>query len=154
MAKRLDFVKMSQHTTPEESPGFLLWRVSIRWRRAIEEVLRPLKLTHPQFVVLACTGWLTKEGEVANQAKIARQAGLDPNTLSQVLRGLETKGLIQRAHSTNERSKCPTLTTAGTKLLTIALPLVEKADQHFFAPVDLKKTSLLAGLHTLAETAQ
>lgn len=38
---------------PATSPGFLLWHVTLRWQRAITAALRPLDLTHVQFVLLA-----------------------------------------------------------------------------------------------------
>jgi len=147
--RRVDFDKVSVHRTPEESPGYLLWRVSTRWRRSIEEVLKPLKLTHPQFVVLAVTSWLTRTGEKASQAEIARHAGLDPNTTSQVLRGLQAKGPVERPRSIDERSKYPVLTEKGSRLLEKALPAVEGADAKFFAVLDLKKTGLLSALQKL-----
>lgn len=145
--KPVDFKKISVHEGPEDSPGFLLWRVSTAWRREIEAVLKPLELTHPQFVVLASTAWLTKESGRVSQAEIGRQAGLDPNTTSQILRSLQTKGLIKRSRSADERSKHPVPTPAGARLLAKALPAVEKADAAFFAPV--KKSSLLIALHSL-----
>ena len=150
-----DFSKISSHTGPEESPGFLLWRVSTFWRRAIEDVLKPLDLTHPQFVILATTAWLTRKVEgqeqgKATQIEIAKQAGLDPNTTSQILRGLQTKGLIERKRTVDERSKYPTLTAKGEESLAKALPAVELADSKFFSQVNLKDSGLLAALQILA----
>ena len=130
----IDFTTISAYHAPEESPGFLLWRVSTLWRRAIEMVLKPLGLTHPQFVILATVGWLTKNGEKATQIAISRQAGLDPNTTSQVLRGLQAKKLIER--SEGGRDKYPVLTKSGTLSLQKALPAVERADKEFFAHID------------------
>ena len=43
---------------PEDSPGFLLWHVTLRWQRDIAAALAPLDLTHVQFVLLATTWWL------------------------------------------------------------------------------------------------
>lgn len=152
MKKRLDFAKLSSHGTPEESPGFLLWSVSIRWRRVIEKVLQPLELTHPQFVVLATTGWLTRGEDRVTQADIGRLAGLDPNTTSQVLRGLEAKGLIDRSRSSDERSKRPVLTAMGAQRLAKALPAVEQADAKFFSSLDLNKSGILAALQQLVRS--
>lgn len=149
MKPSVDFTQISVHRTPEESPGFLLWRVSTQWRRAIEDVLKPLDLTHPQFVVLATVAWLTKEGQKISQAAIGRQAGLDPNTTSQILRSLQTKKLIDRVRSSDERSKHPTLTLAGSRCLANALPAVERADAKFFAPLNLKKSGILEALQHL-----
>lgn len=117
---------------PEESPGYLLWRVSLSWRNAIEEVLKAFDLTHPQFVVLATTAWLTRNGKHTSQIDISKLAGLDPNTTSQILRGLEAKNFIVRLRSLNERNKNPNLTELGSQILHKALPAVEKADLKFF----------------------
>jgi DNA-binding MarR family transcriptional regulator len=94
MSIRPDFKKISIHSGPKQSPGFLLWHVSTSWRSSIEAVLKTFGLTHPQFVVLATTGWLTKNGDFATQVMIGKIAGLDPNTNSQVIKGLEKKEFI------------------------------------------------------------
>ena len=118
--------------TPEESPGYLLWRMSTIWRSSIEKVLKPFNLTHPQFVILATTAWLTRDNEEISQIDISNVAGLDPNTTSQILRGLETKSYIKRVRSVNERSKNPFLTDLGITIFDKALQAVENADEFFF----------------------
>lgn len=51
---------MTRFTTgPAGSPGFLLWNVSLSWHREVGSVLKPLDLTHVQFVLLASTWWLS-----------------------------------------------------------------------------------------------
>lgn len=150
MTKTINFNEISVHSSAEESPGFLLWRASTLWRRAIEDILKPLGLTHPQFVVLATTGWLTRMDKRASQAEIGRQAALDPNTTSQILRSLQAKGLIERSYITDERSKYPTLTASGAESLAKALPAVEAADAAFFSSVDLKESAILQTLQILA----
>jgi hypothetical protein len=47
---------------PEDSPGFLLWHVTLRWQREIAAALAPLGLTHVQFVLLAAAWWLNSRG--------------------------------------------------------------------------------------------
>ena len=143
---KINFKHISNYKTPDESPGYLLWRVSTVWRTAIEAALKPLNLTHPQFATLASLSWLTKNGESINQTDISKMTGLDPNTTSQILRGLEAKKFIMRAHLLNERSKSPTLTTVGSETLKLALPAVEKADAHFFAKLTNNETDIIVQL--------
>lgn len=152
MTQTVNFDEISVHPSAEESPGFLLWRVSTLWRKSIEAVLKPLGLTHPQFVILATTGWLTRTGRKASQAEIGRQAALDPNTTSQILRGLQAKGLIERSHNIDEKSKYPTLTATGVKSLAKAMPAVEGADAAFCASIHLKGSELLKALQILARS--
>ncbi len=123
----------SRFKGPDESPGFLFWQLSMKWRRQVELALAPLTLTHPQFVLLACLGWLTRENNEVSQAELARYACTDVNMTSQVLRALEQKEYIQRKRREgNERSKFPQLTVSGKKILEKAIPLVEQVDIEFF----------------------
>ena len=132
MKKNINFKEISVHDTPGRSPGFLLWHVSTAWRGSIEVMLKSMGLTHPQFVILATLGWLTRKGERVTQALIGKMAGLDPNTVSQIIRGLEQKKLIIREKSFDGRAKNPILTTKGLDLLKRALPAVETKDTAFF----------------------
>ena len=129
----VDFKQISAYAVPEESPGYLLWCVSMKWRRSIEKTLKQYGLTHPQFVVLATIAWLTSKPGPISQAKISQAAGLDPNTISQIIRTLEGKKFIKRAHKKDARSKHPLLTAVGVNVLNTTLPAVEKSDAQFFA---------------------
>lgn len=143
MSKNNIIEEITQFKTPEQSPGYLLWQVSIMWRSFIEDTLKPHGLTHPQFVVLATTAWLTKDGEIVSQSDVSYATGLDPNTTSQILRGLEQKKLIKREKSLNERSKNPFLTDAGLAILDKALPAVEQSDMQFFEVLSVKEQETL-----------
>lgn len=132
MHEKLNFKTISVHEGPKQSPGFLLWHVSTSWRSSIESVLKALGLTHPQFVVLATTGWLTRNNKLITQVAIGKMAGLDPNTISQVIKGLEQRSLIKRKQSSDGRAKNVSLTEKGAETLSQALPAVEKADAEFF----------------------
>ena len=132
MTKQVSFKHISMYQSPNNSPGYLLWRVSMQWRNTIEKLLKQYNLTHPQFVVLATIAWLTKDGKKVNQVEVGRMAGLDPNTTSQIVRGLEDKKYIKRKQTVDERSKNPIVTPLGATLLSKALPVVEKGDSYFF----------------------
>ena len=123
----------SEWGSPEESPGFLLWRVTLGWQRAMREALAPHGLTHVQFVLLASAWWLGREG-APTQMELARQAGTDPMMTSQVVRKLEDKALVTREEDPSDaRARRIVLTRQGRTLLTKALSDVERADAEFFA---------------------
>lgn len=137
--KDIVWKKISHFEGPEQSPGFLLWQVSTKWRREIEAALATLNITHPQFVLLASLGWLTCQDTEVTQVELARHCSTDVNMTSQVLRSLEQKGYIERhRRKGDERSKFPRLTENGVKLVEQAIPLVEKVDDNFFGKLDLK----------------
>ena len=146
MSEKLEFEKISVYEGPKQSPGFLLWHVSTSWRSAIESVLKTLGLTHPQFVVLATTGWLTRRGELVTQVAIGKMAGLDPNTTSQIIKGLEQRHFIKRDQSSDGRAKNVSLTANGAEILEVALPAVERADAEFFNALTKREESSLLSL--------
>jgi DNA-binding MarR family transcriptional regulator len=120
---------------PHESPGFLLWHVTLHWQRDMAAALGPLGLTHVQFVLLATTWWLNTQGQRPNQLAVARQAGTDVKMTSQVLRTLEAKGLIRRdIDATDTRARRLSVTGDAARLTARALTAVETADAAFFQP--------------------
>jgi len=125
---------------PDESPGFLLWHVTLRWQRDMAAALAPLNLTHVQFVLLASTWWLNTHGERPSQVAVAHRAGTDVKMTSQVLRTLEAKGLITReVDAADTRARRIHVTDRGAGLAVEAIAAVEAADAAFFqATPDLK----------------
>lgn len=146
MSKNVNFKEISVHDTPDQSPGFLLWTISTAWRSSLETILKPIGLTHPQFVVLATLSWLTRKGELVTQAAVGKMAGLDPNTNSQIIKGLEQKELIKREQSSDGRAKNPILTLKGSKILSLAIPAVESADAQFFSCLNKKQMEDMLGI--------
>ena len=97
-----------------DSPGFVLWKLTQRWQRAVADALEPLGVTQTQFVILACAYWLTQKTESVQQIDIAKAAGMDAQMVSDVLRRLEKSELVQRVSSpTDGRSKNVLLTDGG-----------------------------------------
>jgi DNA-binding MarR family transcriptional regulator len=138
-----------QSIQPAESPGFLLWRATLRWQREIVETLRPWHLTHVQFVLLACTYWLNGQGEEPNQMTLATFAATDIKMTSQVLRTLERKGLLERTVDLlDTRARRLKVTARGAELAPKVLAAVQRADAHFFSGVD--STTALDLLRRLA----
>ena len=114
---------------PEQSPGFLLWHVTLRWQRDIAAVLQPLGLTHVQFVLLATAWWLNSHGHEPSQVELAAEAGVDVKMASQVIRALERKGLISRATPPGDtRIRRLVVTKSGAALAPQAIDVVEAVD--------------------------
>jgi DNA-binding MarR family transcriptional regulator len=140
-----------QSLAPDESPGFLLWRVTLRWQRAMVGALRPLRLTHVQFVLLASAWWLTRvAGEKPSQRRLAEHAATDPMMTSQVLRVLESRGFVTRvADPDDSRALRLAVTELGARLAQKAIRVVEAADAEFFERVG-DRGSMLRLLRRLA----
>lgn len=135
--------------SPSDSPGFLLWRVTMAWQRAIAAVLRAHDLTQAQFALLANVWWLSEQAGRPTQRQLAEHAGTDPMTTSQVLRTLAGKGLVARVTDpADTRAKRVGLTEQGRLLLARAMPDVDAADATFFA--DVPRAEVLTVLSRLA----
>ncbi|MFI6738906.1 MarR family winged helix-turn-helix transcriptional regulator [Nonomuraea sp. NPDC050451] len=121
---------------PDDSPGLLLWRTTLRWQRAIAAALAPFDLTHVQFVLLASTEWLNRRGELPNQLAVATFADADVKMTSQVVRRLEEKGLLVREPDpADSRARLLRVTDQGADLARRAVEEVERADAEFFRAV-------------------
>jgi DNA-binding MarR family transcriptional regulator len=132
----------SEFTDAADSPGLMLWRVTNAWQSAQRAALHPFALTHVQFVLLASLAWLATDTPVT-QRDLADHAHTDPMMTSQVLRALETKGLIRRAaHPVDARARALTVTPQGAALANAANTAVENTDRTFFAPLANEQQNL------------
>jgi DNA-binding MarR family transcriptional regulator len=138
---------------PEESPGYLLWRATLLWQRTVRDALAPHELTHVQFVILTSGWWLAEHGLRPTQKDIAAHAATDQMMASQVLRRLETKGLVSRVPDPGDtRAMIVALTREGRARLTAALPDVEAADEAFFSALEGDRSRFIADLVQLSRT--
>ncbi len=134
---------MNRKTAPfsvenaSQSSGFLLWQVTALWQRRIAWALRSIGLTQVQYALLASLLWMSRTQRTITQAMLARHTKLDMMMTSQVLRTLESRGLLERnPHPTDTRAKVLGLTKEGRKLAWQAVPVVEGVDREFFGALD------------------
>lgn len=133
-----------------ESPGLGLWQVTNRWQATLRAALKPFGLTHVQFVLLASLTYLDAEGPVT-QKQLADHTACDVMMTSQVLRVLETQGLVAREpHPTDGRARALVVTDAGQELANRAVAVVEASDREFFGPLGPDVAQLNALLQRLA----
>jgi DNA-binding MarR family transcriptional regulator len=124
------------YSQPEESTGYLLWQVTMGWHLRMNQRLRPVGLTLTQFSLLAGLYWLSRQGEVVTQQRLADYAHTDRMMTSKVLQTLEKKGLVERRSNPHDgRAKQLQLTDAGEGLLRQAHAVMQQADAQFFGPL-------------------
>jgi len=132
------------YTNPNQSLGFLLHQGAINWRRALARELRSIQLTPVQFFMLSSTSRLTselKQGPV--QKDVASNTLIDINVVSQVVRQLETRGLLLRERDMHDkRAYRLSLSEEGLFKLRQAIKVIYKVDREFFT--DSMNGSLLA----------
>ena len=143
----------TEFATADESTGLLLWQVTNRWQAAQRAALQPFGLTHVQFVLAAALTWLGADGPVT-QRRLADFAGTDPMMTSQVVRVLESQGLVDRSpHPGDGRAWALSVTRKGRSLVNRAIVAVEACDEEFFAPLGRSRSSFTRGLGILERSA-
>ena len=136
---------------PDDSLGFLLWRVTHAWQRFVDNRLQVCGLTHLQFALMAALGWLTRNDDLTTQSDLIDFVEMHPMQVSQVLSILERKGQISRdRHPANGRTKRIGLTASGETALRQALPEIEEAHATFFGRDEVMAANLRDILKSLA----
>lgn len=129
MAERSPFKRHA-----DESPGFLLWKLTALWRDKLASVLEPFGVTQTQYAIIASLRWFEEAGQPPTQTHLVTHTKLDKMTLSKAIRKLEEQGLVARASSAADgRSTEVRFTTKGRRLVQQAVVAIETADDEFFS---------------------
>jgi len=101
----------------EASAALERWRVAQRWRRQADATLASVGLTLTQWLVLESTRTLIRETDDAvSQKDVSVRVELDQMTVSQVMRVLDAKGLVDRGPSSEGSAYRIILTPRGKEL--------------------------------------
>lgn len=119
----------------EDSPGFMLWKASNLLQRMHNKCLGYLKITPTQFSLMTCLVYLRQEGPVS-PSRIVKFTGMDKMVVSDLVKTLEKKGVIQRVDNPEDRrSFFVEPTRWGRKATNSAVRKVEVLDTKFFQRV-------------------
>jgi DNA-binding MarR family transcriptional regulator len=123
-------------TRTAPTPGYLVWRLSIKWRVAVDRALAPLGLTHAQYVFLASLFGMQHDGTQPSQRELADHTGLEPLYISKLARTLEADGLIERTRDTDDtRTMRLALTDLGRKAIRPGIATVQDLLDRLLAPL-------------------
>jgi MarR family transcriptional regulator, organic hydroperoxide resistance regulator len=118
------------------TPGFLVWRLSMKWRVAVDRAVAPLGLTHAQYSVLASLYGMVRAGERPSQRRLADHTGLEPIYISKLVRALEAAGLVERtADPADTRAIQLALTDTGSDVAERAIAVVRDLQEELTAPL-------------------
>jgi DNA-binding MarR family transcriptional regulator len=129
--------------------GYELKRAQQALRGRMDEALRPLGLSTPQYAALTA---LEAQPGLSN-AELARAGFVTPQTMNAIVAGLAGGGLVERRpHPSHGRVLTTELTPRGAKLLAEAHPRVAEIEQRMTAPLSPEQRhQLLAGLRACAD---
>jgi len=127
-----------------ESVGYLLKQAATALHASMDAVLRPQGLTVSQYSVLELLG---HEPEQSN-AGLARGAFVTRQSMNEVVRGLQERGLVARPDVAEHGRARPThLTPAGQAALEDASAAVARVEKRMLSPLSTTEhTELIARL--------
>lgn len=135
----------------QQSPGFLLNQSARLISRRLTEALEPLGLTLQNFGLLRV---ISLQGPLT-QNQVAENYSMDRTTVTELVDGLEERGLVQRLKNPNDRrSNQLFMTPQGRRVLTRAIRVVEKSNRQFLSVLDASEwATVRASLLKLIENA-
>ncbi|MGW0186332.1 MarR family winged helix-turn-helix transcriptional regulator [Streptomyces sp. NPDC003362] len=118
------------------TPGFLVWRLSMKWRVAVDRAVAPLGLTHAQYSLVASLHGMQRAGERPSQRRLADRTGLEPLYVSKLARALESAGLIERTRDPRDpRAVQLALTDEGRDVTRKAIDVVQGLLRQLLEPL-------------------
>ncbi|WP_458249195.1 MarR family winged helix-turn-helix transcriptional regulator [Streptomyces sp. MAI_2237] len=118
------------------TPGFLVWRLSMKWRVAVDRAVAPLGLTHAQYSLVASLYGMQRGGERPSQRRLADHTGLEALYVSKLARGLESAGLLERTRDPRDpRAVQLALTERGREVTRRAIQVVQGLLEQLLAPL-------------------
>ena len=118
------------------TPGFLVWRLSMKWRVAVDRAVAPLGLTHAQYSLVASLHGMQHAGERPSQRRLADHTGLEPLYVSKLARALESAGLIERTRDPRDpRAVQLALTDEGLDVTRKAIDIVQGLLRQLLEPL-------------------
>jgi DNA-binding MarR family transcriptional regulator len=118
------------------TPGFLVWRLSMKWRAAVDRAVAPLGLTHAQYSVLASLFGMARAGERPSQRRLADHTGLEPIYISKLTRALQSAGLVERSvDPADTRAVRLAPTDKGVEVAGLAISAVRDLQEQLTAPL-------------------
>ncbi|MFJ3883307.1 MarR family winged helix-turn-helix transcriptional regulator [Streptomyces sp. NPDC090077] len=116
--------------------GFLVWRLSMKWRVAVDRTVAPLGMTHAQYSLMASLYGMSRSGTRPNQRELADHTGLEPLYVSKLARALEASGLIARTRDPDDpRAVRLSLTEQGRDVTEDAVKAVQSLLDQLLAPL-------------------
>jgi DNA-binding MarR family transcriptional regulator len=128
--------EVSEAGAERPTPGFLVWRLSMKWRVAVDRALAPLGLTHAQYALLGSLFGMARAGIRPSQRQLADHTGLEPLYVSKLARALDAAGLIERAEDpADTRAVRLSLTDEGREVTHRAIRVVAALQDQLMEPL-------------------
>jgi DNA-binding MarR family transcriptional regulator len=137
--------------------GYTLMHAAQTWRTEATTALAPYELTVPQFlVVMALFRQARHDWAPLTQVDVGVRLGMDANTTSQIVRGLERRGILtRRTHPVDARAHALTLTADGSERAAAASVAARAFNDVYFGVISADQLKALgATLETLSTESE
>jgi DNA-binding MarR family transcriptional regulator len=129
-------VFLMSSTSEHATPGFLVWRLSTKWRVAVDRAVAPLGLTHAQYSLVASLYGMHRAGQRPSQRQLADHTGLEPLYVSKLARALEAAGVVDRTRDpADPRAIRLSLTEDGREVAQRAIGVVQGLLEQLLEPL-------------------
>jgi DNA-binding MarR family transcriptional regulator len=119
---------------------YILKRAELAVRSCVEVALAEFALTPTQFLTLT----RLRDADELSSAALAREIGVRPQSILEVIGPLERRGLIEReASPAHRRTLHIQLTTSGRKVLQQALRVASKLEAELLSALSLREIAVL-----------
>jgi DNA-binding MarR family transcriptional regulator len=116
----------------EPLTNYLMRRAQILVTRSLTDCLHEYRLTPAQYLMLS----LSRRGGELSSASLARRFTISPQSMNEMIAGLERKKLIARTVAGEKRRTLQiNLTPEGAKLLKACDRAVERMEKRLFSPL-------------------
>jgi len=117
---------------------YLINEVNLAVRTRMERALREHELTVAQYTVMSLLVTPPKDGrDGISSAKIARARRVSPQSINELIVGLELRGLVaRRGEADNRRELLVSLTRTGRDKLTACDTAIDKVERELFTDLD------------------
>ncbi|BDA80261.1 MarR family transcriptional regulator [Leptospira kobayashii] len=127
----------------ESHPGYLLKIAQHELRKMMDNKLKEIELTTPQYATLNAI----HEYPGISNAEIARKSFITPQTSNLIIKNLVERNLIiRKVDSKHGRIQKNTLSEAGKRLLGTANNYVETAEYELFSSLSREEIKILTSL--------
>jgi DNA-binding MarR family transcriptional regulator len=123
--------------------GYLVKNAQHEFRIRMDEALRMLRVTTPQYAVLSNL----EEHPGLSNAQLARKCFVTPQTMNRIVFSLEKNGLVERrSHEHHGRIQETALSKLGAEKLHAAHEMVTEVENAVFASIPEDEKQILAAL--------
>lgn len=127
---------------PQKRTIYIISRIHYAMRSRIDQALREAELTSVQYTVLSLLKWRPN----LSSADIARRYFVKPQSMNEIIFGLERRGLIERETSArNRRILLIKLTSEGQKLIDRCEALVDEIEADVLSELEPDTLTALRG---------